>query len=290
MAQGLGHGENGSTSNQIGMEEAIPSRRRIITLKPDEVHWDDWAKRTCVNEAFIAALGGDMAKRRQEEPIKVRLVEGRYHGVAGYQRWLAAVKAQLPALDCEVIEADEREAFMAHLIENAYRRDLHPLDLARKLEYGEKVLGLSLRDLAYATGESYGNVKKIIGLNELDEEVKLVVRHRTVDWNKLYELKRVKDKRKALDLAAWILSDDPSVKEIRAKVAEASGGPSLPYDEAKRMEEERLEDKLRPERCFLCGGLAYPPAKTLAVLHKDCKGHIAILLKEGRLKPPPKAG
>lgn len=91
------------------IEAEAPRLSASIRLKPEEIAWEDRVKRTCIDEAFIKALGEDIVKRRQKKPIKVRMVE--------------AVKAQLPTLECELIEVDEREAFIVHLVENAYRRD-----------------------------------------------------------------------------------------------------------------------------------------------------------------------
>ncbi|WP_347240212.1 ParB/RepB/Spo0J family partition protein [Thermus sp.] len=77
------------------------------------------------------------------EPLVVRpLEDGRYEIVAGERRYQAALEAGLEEVPVVVREADDREAFLLAVSENAARRDLEPLEVVEAVLEALKGAGL----------------------------------------------------------------------------------------------------------------------------------------------------
>lgn len=75
--------------------------------------------------------------------------------------------------------------------------------------------------------------------------------------------------------------------KVEAKKAEEEAREPETVEEAKAQGRmvplEPDEAKLRPERCFICGDWAKPPAKTIIVVHKACREKLRELIEAGKI-------
>ena len=95
---------------------------------------------------------------------------GWYLLIAGWRRWLAAQKAGLTTVPCEIrpVPNTSDRARILMLVENDGREDLHPVDRARA--YGELCKGgMSVKHIAIAVGRSQSVISYHLALLDLDE-------------------------------------------------------------------------------------------------------------------------
>ena len=192
---------------------------KLIELDPDEVEWEDWAKRSMLDEGFIDELARSIKEHGQASPIRVRVVGGRYVGVSGYQRWLACKRAGVK-VRAEVVELDDKAAALSHLEENAYRDDLHPLDLARKVDYALRA-GATVEEVERACRKDVTKLRFLLDLPlKVQEYVRGLPREK-VPYTKLYELKpllgRVGED-ELLGWVDWIVKFNPTREEVARRV------------------------------------------------------------------------
>jgi ParB/RepB/Spo0J family partition protein len=195
----------------------------IRCFKPQDIIVEQWTKRQYVDEEFLDRLGEDIRSRRLEEPIKVRVKDGKPYLVSGFQRLMASIRSGVKVVECRVVDGDDWEAYVSHCRENSLRRDISPFDLARKIEYGCKVLKKPLAVVAEVNGITVDVAKKLLRLQQLPDCVKQAVRYRTVEWTKLYELLPIKNRPEICEVANWLArrfdeGDTPTIEEIRGKV------------------------------------------------------------------------
>jgi ParB/RepB/Spo0J family partition protein len=202
---------------------SVEASANIQFFKPQDIVVEDWVRRLYVDEEFLDKLGEDIRGRRLEEPIKVRVKDGRPYLVSGFQRLMASIRSGVKLVECRVVDGDDWEAYVSHCRENSLRRDISPFDLARKIEYGCKVLKKPLAIVAEVNGLTVDMAKKLLRLQKLPDRVKHAVRHRTLEWTKLYELLPIKNRPEICEVANWIArrfdeGDTPTIEEIRSKV------------------------------------------------------------------------
>ena len=185
-------------------------------LNPAEIVWEEWAKRKHVSESFLDQLKLDVKERGVVEPIIVRVKEGKYYGVCGWQRCQAAVKAGLESVPCIVKEFKDEEAVLANLAENAYRSDMHPLDLAERVAYAVEKKGLTVLEVGKALRVGPDKVKHLLDLLKLPKEVLDVVAEAPSGWTKYLELLPLKDRvEECVKLAKTIRDEGPSKEDVK---------------------------------------------------------------------------
>ena len=222
---------------------------RLVELDPDEVTWEDWAKRSLLDEPFIDELARSIKEHGQAAPIRVRVVEGRYVGVSGYQRWLACKKAGVK-VRAEVVDMEDRAAALSHLEENAYRDDLHPLDLARKVDYAIRT-GASVEEVERACRKDVTKLRFLLELPpKVQERLGRLPKER-VPYTKLYELRpllgRVSED-ELLSWVEWVVRFNPSKEELTKLLEEAVEGRRPEKAEGVRLPEvERPKEEARAE-------------------------------------------
>lgn len=127
----------------------------------------------------VAALAANIAEAGILQPLIVRPLprpEGAYEVVAGNRRLAAAVKLQLDAVSCRVLELTDDEAADVQLIENLQREDLTPFQEADS--YGERLArpGATTATVAHIAGRT---VRHVVS--------RLRLRHLVPEARKLYE-------------------------------------------------------------------------------------------------------
>jgi len=202
-------------------------------LNPAEIVWEEWAKRKHVNESFLDQLKLDVEERGVVEPIVVRVKEGKYYGVCGWQRCQAALKARLERVPCIVKEVGEGEALLINLAENAYKDDIHPLDLAERVAHAVNNAGLTVLDVGKALRVGPGKVHHLLDLLKLPKEVLDVVAEAPSGWTKYLELLPIKDRvEECVKLARTIHSENLSREDVRHTVQKILEGKPVEEVEA----------------------------------------------------------
>ena len=153
------------------------------------------------------------------QPIRVRWDEGDqvYMVVVGERRWRAARLAGLESIPCVVVPgtATPEEILEDQLVENCLREDLKPIERAKGFRTLMQRLGLSQRGLAEKLDVSQGQVMQALALLELPPVVQESIDAGDVPSTLGYEITKVPDRAKQVELAGKIARGEVGRAEVR---------------------------------------------------------------------------
>lgn len=178
------------------------------------------------------------------QPISVRPVEGdMFEIIAGGRRYEAAKRAQRS--DIPAVIRDDESAAAVSLIENLQRENLNAIEEAMALQHLLDAEGLNRTDLSQRIGRSPAYVSQVLGLLELDDEIKqAVLSGAPATKTQLRELIGLPAERQR-ELFRLILAGG-TVKELRKARVERASRPrgTTPFFEVAQRRLRKLEPEL----------------------------------------------
>jgi len=149
-----------STLEQIPITAIRPSMTKIQVLR-----------RSHFNPGKLLELADSIKTQGLLQPILVRPVapDGitKYELIAGERRWLAADRAGLAHIDCNVRELTDGQVLEAQLVENLQREDVHPLEEAEGYRELINLKNLRPEELGALIGKSRAYVYARVKLLDL---------------------------------------------------------------------------------------------------------------------------
>jgi ParB family chromosome partitioning protein len=180
--------------------------RDACLIRVDRIQSDPDQPRAEFDAESLARLAASLKSRGQLQPIRVRWEESRgvYVVVVGERRWRAAKLAGLESIACVVVPgtATPEDILEDQLVENCLRDDLRPIEQARAYQSLMARGGLTTRELAERLQISIGQISMAVALLELPEPVKALVDRGDIAPTIAYELSKVDDPQRQVDLAA----------------------------------------------------------------------------------------
>ena len=169
------------TTTLSSRPSSAAGRQRLTnaaTIDVDRIEADP-QHREHFDETRLQELADSMKQHGQLQPARVRWDDARakYVIIAGERRYRAALLAELPSLDCIVVEGDISDAriLREQIIENAKREDLKPTEKARSLRDLMELEGLNGKQLAETVNEDASVVSRMLKLLQLPEDVQTKV-------------------------------------------------------------------------------------------------------------------
>lgn len=152
-------------------------------------------------------------------PIVIRPVENysRFEIVAGERRWRAHKNLKLDSIDCIVKEISDKDAALLAISENINREKLTPLEEAEYLYETFDLIELSKAEIGRKIGKSRAWVSNLLRLNECPDEIKAMIRARTLPHTQARALLSL-DPRTQVEIAEKIIEQDWSVAKTEKHV------------------------------------------------------------------------
>jgi ParB family chromosome partitioning protein len=205
--------------------EGTAKVRGVLTIPRDRIMPDPAQPRKEFDELELKALARSLVRNTQLNPITVewRAELGLYQIIAGERRWRAAGIADLPTLECKVLEgiAGDGQRRRLQLIENCQRTNLSTRELAWAYRDTMEMEGCDAKELAALISVSDSHVYKVLAVLELPGEVQEMVERKELSRSAAYEISQVDDADVQVDLArqavAGKLSRDQVAQEARAR-------------------------------------------------------------------------
>ena len=169
-----------------------------------------------VNDPSIDELALSIKQYGLLNPITVRTVETGFEIVTGNRRYLACKKLGLRIILCQIVELEEKDAFVISLAENLHRKSLDPLEEAKAFKNYVYDFGWGgLSDLASKISKSVSYVSKRLSLLELPPEVIDEINKSNLTTSAAEELIFIKEKDKQLHIAQQIIDRKLPITKIR---------------------------------------------------------------------------
>lgn len=147
---------------------------QLLTIPLGDISPSPSNPRRAFDEAYLAELADDIRARGVLSPVLVRPHPvGGYELVFGECRWRAAKLAELAEIPAMVRELTDAEVLEIQVVENAKRRDVHPLEEADAYRALHESHGYAIDDIAAKLGKSksyvYGRLR-LCGLGAVARE------------------------------------------------------------------------------------------------------------------------
>ncbi|WP_298718597.1 ParB/RepB/Spo0J family partition protein [uncultured Oceanisphaera sp.] len=154
----------------------------LQTLSLNELQPGKYQPRRDMSQVALEELATSIRQQGIIQPIVVRALEtGGYEILAGERRWRAARLAGLDQIPCLIKAVADQEAMAIGLIENIQREDLNVIEESRALSRLIEEFGFTHLSVAEAVGKSRSTVSNLLRLAQLNDEVKQLVEHGSLE-------------------------------------------------------------------------------------------------------------
>lgn len=174
-----------------------------------------------MSQVALEELATSIRQQGVIQPIVVRpLSGGGYEILAGERRWRAARLAGLTQVPCLIKDVADQEAMSIGLIENIQREDLNVIEESRALSRLIEEFGFTHLSVAEAVGKSRSTVSNLLRLAQLNEEVKQLVEHGSLEMGHARALLAVQGELQT-ELARQVAQKGLTVRETEKLVKQS---------------------------------------------------------------------
>lgn len=208
----------------------------ITEIKISDIRSNPYQPRKTFNESSLKELADSIKEYGIIEPVIVKKSVKGYELIAGERRTKAAKLAGLETIPAVIKDFNDQEMMEIALIENIQREDLNPIDEAFAYQKIIELSKMTQEEFAKKFGKSRSYVTNMLGLLNLPENVKELVKKHEISMGHARALSKISDDAKVSELASRIVSEDLSVRDLEKTIQEGS----LPkYREQDRMKETK---------------------------------------------------
>lgn len=187
----------------------------------EELRPGKYQPRRDMSQVALEELATSIRHQGIIQPIIVRsIVEGGYEILAGERRWRAARIAGLSHVPCLIKEVADQEAMAIGLIENIQREDLNVIEESRALARLIDEFGFTHLSVAEAVGKSRSAVSNLLRLGQLNDEVKQLVEHGSLEMGHARALLAVTGEQQT-ELARFVAQKGLTVRETERLVKQS---------------------------------------------------------------------
>ena len=208
----------------------------ITEIKISDIRSNPYQPRKTFNESSLKELADSIKEYGIIEPVIVKKSVKGYELIAGERRTKAAKLAGLETIPAVIKDFNDQEMMEIALIENIQREDLNPIDEAFAYQKIIELSKMTQEEFAKKFGKSRSYVTNMLGLLNLPENVKELVKKHEISMGHARALSKISDDAKVSELASRIVSEDLSVRDLEKTIQEGS----LPkYREQERVKETK---------------------------------------------------
>lgn len=199
-------------------EHIVPEGvQRIFEVEIDKVRRYEEQARKVFDEENLSELAESIQRHGQLMPIILKREDGvdTYLLVAGERRYRACQKLGKTSINAVLTSGDPAEI---NLIENVQREDLHPLDLAERLNQMIQEHGYSQGQLSEVVNKPRKTINEILMLVNLPEQIKTGWRSASsVPKTTLLQIARAGSEDKQMSLWEQVRGGNLSYREVKEK-------------------------------------------------------------------------
>ncbi len=221
-----------SLLGEISSEPAVhasDSSQHLKEVGVDLIERNPYQPRTEFDDGSMNELTKSIRQHGVLQPLLVRPCEGHYQLIAGERRWLAAKKAGLKTVPCQVRELEDQRVTEAAMEENLKRKDLNVLEKAHAFQDYIDRFGSSIEELAKQLSMTRSNVSNILRLLDLADPIKESLRTERITYGHARALLSL-DAADQIALNEQIETQSLSVRQTEAAVrAVLKGETTVPF-------------------------------------------------------------
>ena len=225
----------------------VDPSRVVIDVPPLDIERSPWQPRTEFDETALNELAESIKASGLIQPVTCRRrKDGKLELICGERRLRASVVAGLKKIPVVVKDVDDATAATMTVTENSQREDLNPIDEAEGYKLLQDSFNLTQADIAERVGKSRPVIANATRLLELPDEVRELVRRRTISTGHAKVLLGVEGEKDRILLARDCVNEALTVRALERKiqkmhepvVEKKSGTPDLPESYVRNLQDE----------------------------------------------------
>jgi ParB family chromosome partitioning protein len=228
------------------MNEETMTAMDVVMLKTDELGPNPWNRRV-FDEPGLEDLAGSLRVSGVLEPLIVRLSgkeSPRFEICSGNRRWLAAQRAEIREIPCQVRPMSDGEVRSMNLITNVQREEISVLEKARMVKETMDEGAMTVAEVATLLGKGPTWVSDLLRSLTLPPAVKAALGHPGVSQRALNAVASLPNEQAQLSLAQEVKAGTLPVDGVEQRVRQLLIGRKVSH--AKRLK--------RNERILKSGG------------------------------------
>lgn len=213
---------------------------QLLYLDPQQLEADPQGVRE--HPGDVTGLAATIAEQGLLQPLGVvERGRGQYRVVYGNRRREAALQLGLEKVPCILLDENDPRTLLQQITENMQRQDLNDLEKARAFarlreQLAESAEKRSESDLDDAVGRAVGlagrTVRRYLGLLDLPEEIRDMLRTGDLSVTQAQHLRRIPNQRTQLELGQAAVDEGMSAAELSRLSSYFAANPSLTLDAA----------------------------------------------------------
>lgn len=222
---------------------------QLLYIDPKHIERDPEGVREASGD--LAGLAETIRDQGLLQPLGVVAIgRDRYRVVYGSRRLGAALQLGLERVPCIILDAEDPDLLLQQLIENVQRRDLNDMEKARAFRRLREQLvaqggPLPEGELDNRIGQAVGiaprTVRRYLGLLDLPEEVRELIRGEELTVTQAQHLRRIPKARTQIELARMIADEGLSAAEVSNLANYFAANPELTVDAALQALEQGVQ-------------------------------------------------
>lgn len=217
LGRGLEELFNIEDINYDKMEEKImetADEEEIKELPISKLRVNPYQPRKTFNEEALKELAESIKEHGVIQPIIVKKSIKDYEIVAGERRYRASKLAGKETIPCIIRNFTDEQMMEIAVLENLQRENLNSIEEAMAYESLMKNLNLTQDQVAKRVGKSRSYITNILGLLNLPNEVKELVKDGKLTQSHARTLSKLEDNNKIIELANKIINENLNVRDI----------------------------------------------------------------------------
>jgi ParB family chromosome partitioning protein len=245
-------GSTAATSNPPTTLQTAKTSEPFRELRIEEIVPNPRQPRREFAEGELLELQQSLQASGLLQPISVRpRGDGKFELIAGERRFRAASRLGWSTIPAVIRDVSDEQLLSLALVENLQRADLNPIEEAEGYRQLISEFGLAHQQVAQAVGKDRSTVTNALRLLALPEQVQRLVRDGSLTLGHARALLGVPSGTSLTDLAAKVVAQRLSVREVERLVQEAKPAVKRTRDPESQQtvsdvpEVRRLTDRLR---------------------------------------------
>jgi len=212
-----------------GLEALIPKKKvlgngeNFIHLSVNKVQPNQFQPRKQFNQKDLSELTQSIKEQGFIQPILARCVgDDVYEVVAGGRRLEAAKllgRKEIPAI---IKDLDNKDSFIAAIVENLQRTNLSPIEEAEALERLREEFNFSLDEIAKLLGKDKTTVLNTIRLLKLPAKIKKALEEKLINRSQARTILSFKSQAQQEKIFYKILQKGLTVRDVEKKAAKTA--------------------------------------------------------------------
>jgi ParB family chromosome partitioning protein len=207
-----------------------PGPGQLLQLVPEAIEPNPAQPRRTFTPDKLEELVGSIARHGILQPLVVRRGPGpeRFELIAGERRLRASLKLGLARVPAVLLEVPDERLLELALVENLQRQSLDPIEEADAYKHLLVSFRYTQEEVAARVGKSRSSVANALRLLDLPDAVKQHLKTGALSAGHARALAGLKDAGVQEELAARVVRDGLSVREVEAEVQRLKRGSAKP--------------------------------------------------------------